>query len=101
MGLDEIFVFGKYNNYALGDQNKMEFNRETGNMEVALLMKQGFYNYKYVIQREDGNVELNTVCGNFDYAENHYTILVYYRNFGDIYDSIIGIGSANSENITN
>lgn len=101
MGLDEVFVFGKFNNYALEAQNRMEFNRETGNMEAALLLKQGFYNFKYVIRREDGTVELNTVCGNFDYAENTYTILVYYRNFGDIYDSIIGIGTANSATITN
>lgn len=101
MGLDEVFVFGKFNNYALEDQNRMVFNRETGKMEAAILLKQGFYNFKYVIRREDGTVELNTVCGNFDYAENNYTILVYYRNFGDIYDSIIGIGNANSETITN
>jgi hypothetical protein len=79
----------------------MEFNRKTGNMEARLLLKQGFYNFKYVIEREDGTVELNTVCGNFHFTENTYTILVYYRNFGDIYDSVIGIGSVNSSTISN
>jgi len=101
IGLDKVFVFGKFNNYALEDINRMEFNRETGNMEAKLLLKQGFYNFKYVIEREDGTVELNTVCGNFHFTENTYTILVYYRNFGDIYDSIIGIGSVNSSTISN
>ena len=101
LGLDEVYIFGKFNNYALEDQNRMEFNRETGNMEAALLLKQGFYNFKYVIRREDGTVELNTVCGNFHFTENTYTILVYYRNFGDIYDSVIGIGTANSSTISN
>jgi hypothetical protein len=101
LGLDEVFIFGKYNNYALEDQNRMEFNRETGNMEAALLLKQGFYNFKYVIRREDGTVELNTVCGDFHFTENTYTILVYYRNFGDIYDSVIGIGTTNSSTISN
>jgi hypothetical protein len=70
-------------------------------MEATLLLKQGFYNFKYVIEREDGTVELNTVCGNFHFTENTYTILVYYRNFGDIYDSVIGIGSVNSTTISN
>ena len=70
-------------------------------MEASLLLKQGFYNYKYVIEREDGTVELNTVGGNFHVTENIYTILVYYRNFGDIYDSVIGVGSVNSQTITN
>ena len=101
LGLDEVYVFGKYNNYALEELNRMEFNRKTGNMEASLLLKQGFYNFKYVIRREDGTVELNTVCGNFHFTENTYTILVYYRNFGDIYDSVIGIGTTNSSTISN
>ncbi len=101
LGLDKIYVFGKFNNYELEEQNRMTFNRETGDMELSLLLKQGFYNYKYVVEREDGTVELNTVGGNFHFTENNYTILVYYRNFGDIYDSIIGVGTANSRTISN
>ena len=101
LGLDQVYIFGKFNNYALEDQNHMEYNRETGYMEGTLLLKQGFYNFKYVIEREDGLVELNRICGNFHFAENLYTILVYYRDFGDLYDSVIGIGSANSSTISN
>ena len=101
IGLDRVYIFGKFNNYALQDENLMTFNPDTGDMEANLLFKQGFYNFKYVIEREDGTVELNTVCGNFHVTENIYTILVYYRNFGDIYDSVIGVGSVNSETITN
>ncbi len=101
IGLDNVYVFGKFNNYALEDLNRMTYNEENGNLEAMIRLKQGFYNYKYVIERDDGLVELNTICGNFHFTENQYLVLVYYRNFGDIYDSIIGIGSGNSENITN
>jgi hypothetical protein len=101
IGLDEVYVFGKFNNYALEDLNRMQFNEISGKMEAKLLLKQGFYNFKYVIRRADDTVELNTVGGTFDFAENQYTILVYYRNFGDIYDSIIGLGTANSSTISN
>ncbi len=101
IGLDEVYVFGKFNNYALEDLNRMEFDERSGKMQAKLLLKQGFYNFKYVIRREDNTVELNTVGGTFDFAENQYTILVYYRNFGDIYDSIIGLGTANSSTISN
>ncbi|MBW8201932.1 DUF5103 domain-containing protein [Flagellimonas marinaquae] len=101
IGLDDVYVIGKFNNYALTDENKMVFNKETGKFESTLLMKQGFYNYKYVIQREDGSIEPNLVSGNFHFTENNYLILVYYRDFGDMYDSIIGIGSVNSQNISN
>lgn len=79
----------------------MNYNSETGNMEAVIKIKQGFYNYKYVLKSEDGSIDLNKVSGNFNFTENNYLILVYYRNFGDLYDSIIGIGSTNSENITN
>ncbi len=101
LALDEVYVFGKFNNYALTDENKMTYNKDNGLMQANIKLKQGFYNYKYVIKREDGVIDLNTVCGNFHFTENNYLILVYYRNFGDLYDSIIGIGSANSQNISN
>ena len=101
LGLDEVYVFGKFNNYELEEANRMTYNESNGNVEATILLKQGFYNYKYVIQREDQTVELNTIGGNFHFTENNYTVLVYYRNFGELYDSLIGIGSANSKDITN
>ncbi|WP_411030329.1 DUF5103 domain-containing protein [Spongiimicrobium sp. 3-5] len=101
LGLDNVYIFGKFNNYALNDENKMTYNEDTGKMEASLKLKQGFYNYKYVIERDNETVDLNTVCGNFHFTENNYTILVYYRNFGDLYDSVIGVGAANSREISN
>jgi hypothetical protein len=101
IGLNDVYVFGKYNNYALGEENKMTYNEDTGNLEAVIKMKQGFYNYKYVMKNKEGDIDMNTISGNFHFTENNYLILVYYRNFGDIYDSIIGVGSANSRSITN
>tara|TARA_R110000796_G_scaffold13818_3_gene44525 strand:+ start:18384 stop:19628 length:1245 start_codon:yes stop_codon:yes gene_type:complete len=101
IGLNDVYVFGKYNNYALDEENKMTYNENTGNMEAVIKMKQGFYNYKYVMKNKEGDIDMNTISGNFHFTENNYLILVYYRNFGDIYDSIIGVGSANSRSITN
>ena len=79
----------------------MTFNAENGLMEATIKMKQGFYNYKYVLKNSDNQIDLNKVSGNFHFTENNYLILVYYRNFGDLYDSLIGIGSANSSDISN
>lgn len=101
LGLDEVYVYGKFNNYALADENRLTYNKENGLMEGTIKLKQGFYNYKYVIKREDGIIDLNRVCGNFHFTENNYLILVYYRNFGDLYDGIIAVGSANSQDISN
>ncbi|TLP80960.1 DUF5103 domain-containing protein [Maribacter sp. ACAM166] len=100
IALDDVYVFGKYNNYALTDENKMSYNKESGMMEATIKMKQGFYNYKYVLKNGE-NLKLNEIDGNSHFTENNYLILVYYRNFGDMYDSVIGVGTANSRNITN
>lgn len=101
IGLDNVYVVGKFNNYKLEEENKMTFNPDTAKMELILPIKQGFYNYKYVVERADGTIDPNFVGGNFHFTENNYLILVYYRDFGDLYDSIIGIGSVNSRTISN
>ena len=79
----------------------MTYNEESGNLELEYLFKQGFYNYKFVVKREDGTIDLHRVSGNSHFTENNYLIMVYYRDFGEMYDSIIGIGTANSRNISN
>lgn len=99
LGRSEVYIFGNFNNYELTPENKMILNKKTGNLESTLKLKQGFYNYKYVV-KQDSNVDLNLISGNFSATENQYTVLVYYRKFGELYDSIIGIGSANSKNIS-
>ena len=101
IGLDNVYVIGKFNNYDLAEENRMEFNPESGQFELAYSIKQGFYNYKYVVERADGAIDLNYVSGNFHFTENNYLILVYYRDFGELYDDIIGIGSVNSRTISN
>lgn len=101
IGLNEVYIFGKYNNYALEDENKLVYNEENGLLEAAIKLKQGFYNYKYVVKDEAGNIDLNKVSGNFHFTENNYLILVYYRDIGELFDSIIGIGNANSRSISN
>ncbi len=101
IGLDKVYVVGKFNNYELNEENLMVFNPDSGKLELILPIKQGFYNYKYVVERADGIVDLNYVGGNFHFTENNYLILVYYRDFGDLYDSVIGIGSVNSRTISN
>ncbi|MCK5400708.1 MAG: DUF5103 domain-containing protein [Flavobacteriaceae bacterium] len=96
-----IHVYGNFNNYAIVENTKMTFNSKTGNYETQLLLKQGFYNYKYVIVDENDNIDEGAISGNFDQTENNYKVLVYYRDLGERYDKIIGVGEGNSVNISN
>jgi len=96
-----IYVYGNYNNYELTETNKMHFNKDRGVYETQLLLKQGFYSYKYVVVDEKGGLQEGAVSGNFKETENNYKVLVYYRDLGARYDRLIGVGESNSVNITN
>ena len=97
----EIHIYGAFNNFKLDASTLMTYNKLSGLYENALLFKQGFYNYKYVLLRKDGSIDEGFFSGNFDKTENEYQVLVYFRDLGSRYDKIIGLGSANSINITN
>lgn len=96
-----VYVYGNYNNYKLNETNKMKFNDARGVYEVPLLLKQGFYSYKYVVVNKDGELLEGAVSGNFRETENDYKVLVYYKDLGARYDRLIGVGESNSVNITN
>ncbi len=98
---DRIFVVGKFNNYQLTEENELHLNKDTGLYECKMLIKQGFYNYRYVIIDADGNIKETAIGGDFWQTENQYTVLVYYRIFDRRYDSLIGVGSASSLDIQN
>ena len=96
-----IHVYGNFNNYAIDENTKMYFDERSGFYHAPLLLKQGFYNYKYVIIDSDGKIDEGAISGNFYQTENNYKVLVYYKDLGARYDKIIGFGEANSVNISN
>jgi hypothetical protein len=101
LSYNNIHVYGNFNNYAITNDTKMTFNTDSGFYETRLLLKQGFYNYKYVVVDKNNNVDEGAISGNFDQTENNYKVLVYYRDLGGLYDKLIGVGEASSTLITN
>lgn len=95
-----IYIVGDFNNHQTTDAYKMDFNEESNAYTKALLLKQGFYNYKYVTKNANNEAE-NAISGNFYQTENTYNALVYYRPLGGRYDKIIGFGSGSSTTISN
>jgi len=97
-----IYVTGMFNNYALVPEYKMDYNKETGLYEKAIIIKQGYTNFQYTIADSKGVIDAeNAVDGNFWQTENNYSVIVYYRENGKRYDRVIGRGFANSANIIN
>lgn len=98
----DIYIVGMFNNYELTDENKLEYNSKKGIFEKALMIKQGFTNYRYIIADKNKKIdEENAIDGNFYQTENNYFAIVYYRENNQRYDRVIGKGTASSLDIIN
>ena len=95
----EVYVYGKFSNYELREEYKLTYDEKDGLFKGKVLLKQGFYNYKFAT-KAGNTVDFNEISGNFQQTENTYLVLVYYRAPGALYDEVVGIGSASSTNIT-
>lgn len=101
-GKNDIYVNGMFNNYALTPEYKMDYNEAKATYEKAIMIKQGFTNFKYVIADKYGKIdEENAIDGNFYQTENNYFAIVYYKENNARYDRVIGKGIATSINIIN
>jgi hypothetical protein len=89
----DVYVYGAFNNFEITEENRLFYNFENKSYEGQILLKQGFYNYTYATVDENEIVDTNQVNGTFFQTENEYTVLVYYKPFGGLYDRVVGIGN--------
>lgn len=101
LGDKELHIYGNFNNWTIDGSTYMKYDKQSDSYRNERLFKQGFYNYKYVVVNRDGTVDSGAVSGDFWQTENDYTVVVYFRDLGARYDRIIGMGTANSINISN
>jgi hypothetical protein len=97
----DVYVSGNFNNWQLNDSNRLSYNFDTGLYEGLILLKQGFYNYQFVTKNSVGYVSNYDIDGSHFQTDNDYTVLIYYKKFGNRYDRVIGVGYGNSEKINN
>lgn len=101
LGDKELHIYGSFNNWTIDGTTYLKYDQKSDSFRNERLFKQGFYNYKYVVVNRDGTVDSGAVSGDFWQTENDYTVIVYFRDLGARYDRIIGMGTANSINISN
>jgi hypothetical protein len=87
----EIYINGALTNYTSDPNAKLTFNDSLGVYEATLFLKQGYYDYAYVAQPGNENIE-----GDYWGTENQYTILVYYKPFGRRYEELVGMSVVHS-----
>jgi hypothetical protein len=95
----KMYVSGSLNNWAFDKNNLMLYNSERKAYECTMLLKQGWYNYEYVFQKDGEANGIATVFEGSHYeTENDYIVLIYYRNPRDRYDRVIGTAIASTLN---
>ncbi|MBI3510040.1 MAG: DUF5103 domain-containing protein [Bacteroidetes bacterium] len=92
-----IYLFGALTNWQCKPESRLTYNYTLKGYEATLYLKQGYYNYEYVLLRDNDPVpDESFVEGMHQETENDYTVLVYYRRQGSWIDELVGLRTVNT-----
>lgn len=86
----DVYIDGVWTNGAYSTDNLMTYNELEGQYEAKIMLKQGYYSYRYVVVDDEGKPKPVATEGNFFQTENSYQALVYYRGIGQRTDLLVG-----------
>lgn len=90
----EMYVFGALTNYSFSEANKMTYNSAENLYQCTMLLKQGLYNYTFVIKHSDGTLEYPD--GSWYNTENNYLITIYNTDYTLRGDRLVWYGFVNT-----
>lgn len=95
----DVYVEGDLTGRVLNESNRMTYDPSQGVYTLTLPLKQGSYNYQYVVapRNADGRRRISGVDGNKYETSNEYNICVYLRTPGARADRLIGSSTVYSE----
>ncbi|MHC1708517.1 MAG: DUF5103 domain-containing protein [Bacteroidales bacterium] len=87
-----IYLVGGLTHWQLSKENRMTYNFNKKAYELKLLLKQGYYNYKYLFLENGTTIAQDSrVEGNHFETRNEYTIYVYYQAPGNDHQQLIAV----------
>ncbi len=87
---EAIYVFGMLSDWSLSEYNRMIYNPESGFYEITMLLKQGWYDYIYVLKNFNNETDAASLEGSHYQTGNTYSIFIYHRDTMKYYDRLIG-----------
>jgi len=92
-----IYIFGALTDWHYQKEAIMTYNNKLSEYEGTLYLKQGYYNYEYVLLKNNETEGDETFMeGNHYETENDYTIYVYNQEQGTSYDKLIAVKRMNT-----
>ena len=93
----EVYVVGGVTDWQLQDEFRMAYNPTLPGYLTKGLLKEGFYDYAYAyVPNNSSHFILSELEGDAYQTQNQYSILVYYRPFGQRYDRLVSIHNFDS-----
>ena len=86
----EVYVNGAWTHDWFLPEYRMEYNEEKKCYEGAVKLKQGYYNFQYLLMNPDGTITTMPTEGDFYQTENSYQALIYYKGTGERTDRLVG-----------
>ncbi len=87
-----IYLLGEFTNWRMDTYSRLAYNQSTREYETSILLKQGYYNYQYIyVPNGSKRGYISYFEGNHSETGNDYTVFVYYRDQGQLYDRLIGL----------
>ncbi|MEP7322996.1 MAG: DUF5103 domain-containing protein [Saprospiraceae bacterium] len=90
----KVYIIGALSDWQCKEPLLMKYDKVTNTYLGSAFLKQGYYNYTYVIQDAFGQTSSSPIDGDWYETENDYQIMVYYRPFGSRYDQLIAFQTA-------
>jgi len=88
---EKVYISGNLTHWLQNQYSEMTYNPFEKVYAHTLLLKQGFYNYHYLLVNEgETKGTLYDFEGNFEQTENEYLILIYYKGLSDRCHRLIG-----------
>tara|TARA_B100001142_G_scaffold330275_1_gene397576 strand:+ start:57698 stop:58999 length:1302 start_codon:yes stop_codon:yes gene_type:complete len=96
----EIFLSGGFSDWQLDKKFRMKYNAKRKQYETSIYLKQGYYNYHYVLKDTNTKrIDVSFIEGTHYQTRNDYYIYVYYREVNEKYDRFVGFLKTSSKEL--
>ena len=89
----DVYVDGEFTSRTFSDANKMTFDPQLKAYTLAMPLKQGSYNYRFVALPkgvEDPRPDASPIEGDFHETRNEYNVKLFHRAPGSRADRLVG-----------
>ncbi|MDZ4707755.1 MAG: DUF5103 domain-containing protein [Saprospiraceae bacterium] len=90
----QVYLMGTFTDWQCKSPFLLKYDDQSRAYLGSALLKQGYYNYGYVVAGKGGDFSASPIDGDWYETENDYQVLVYYRPFGARYDRLIAFHTA-------